>query len=80
MHVLVMSTIIITDSASLRVLDISHNPIGNDGMSLISSELLSNKILTKLTIAECGLSVKGISNTLDILHFCNDYYRCHLYQ
>ena len=52
---------IITGSTSLRVLDISGNPnIGDSGMSLISSELKYNNILTKLRVEECGLSVKGI--------------------
>ena len=57
----VMSTVIITGSASLRVLDLSHNPnIGDEGMSLISSELQYNNTLTKLRVSGCGLSVKGI--------------------
>ena len=55
----VMSTVIITGSASLRVLDVSGNNIGDDGMSLISSELQYNNILTKLRVERCGLSVKG---------------------
>jgi len=58
--VFVMSTVIITGSASLRELDVSVNPnIGDKGMSLISSELQYNNILTKLSVTECGLSVKG---------------------
>jgi len=58
--VFVMSTVIITGSASLRELSVSLNPnIGDDGMSLISSELQYNNILTKLSVAGCGLSVKG---------------------
>ena len=52
-----MSTII-TGSASLREFNVNWNPnIGDDGMSLISSE--DSKILTKLGVASCGLSVKG---------------------
>jgi len=58
--VFVMSTVIITGSASLRVLNVSYNPISDDGMSLISSELQYNNILTKLRVARCGLSVKGV--------------------
>jgi len=58
--VFVMSTVIITGSALLRVLDVSFNHnIGDDGMSLISSELQYNNILTELRVAWCGLSVKG---------------------
>ena len=56
----VMSTVIITGSASLRELDVNYNPnIGDDGMSLISSELQYNNILTELRVERCGLSVKG---------------------
>ena len=55
-----MSTVIITGSASLRVLDFNLNPnIGDDGMSLISSELYYDNILTVLRIEHCGLSVKS---------------------
>ena len=45
-----MTTAIITGSASLRVLNVSDNPISDDGMSLI---WLSG-------VAECGLSVKDV--------------------
>ena len=55
-----MSTVIITGSASLRVLDVSYNPISDDGMSLISSELQYNNILTEVRVEGCGLSVKGV--------------------
>jgi len=58
--VFVMSTVIITGSASLRVLNVSDNPISDDGMSLISSELQYNSILTDLSVSQCGLSVKGV--------------------
>ena len=56
----VMSTVIITGSASLRVLDVNVNDISDDGMSLISSELQYNNILTELSVVKCGLSVKGV--------------------
>ena len=56
----VMSTVIITGSASLRVLNVGGNDIGDDGMSLISSELQYNNILTELRVSGCGLSVKGV--------------------
>lgn len=55
-----MSTVITTGSASLRELNFNDNHnIGDDGMSLISSELQCNSILKKLRVANCGLSVKG---------------------
>ena len=57
----VMSTVIITGSASLRVLDVSiSNDISDDGMSLISSELQYNNILTELRVEVCEPSVKGV--------------------
>ena len=54
-----MSTVIITGSATLRVLDVSSNDIGDDGMAVISEALQHNKSLTTLSVANCGLSVKG---------------------
>ena len=55
----VISTVIITGSATLRVLDVSRNDIGDDGMAVISEALQHNKSLTTLVVAECGFSVKG---------------------
>ena len=53
-------TVIITGRASLRVLKFRVNPnIGDDGMSLISSELKYNNILTELRVPLCGLTAKG---------------------
>ena len=54
-----MSTVIITGSATLRVLYVSRNDIGDDGMAVISEALQHNKSLTSLGIRQCGLSVKG---------------------
>ena len=54
-----MSTVIITGSATLRVLDVSNNDISDDGMAVISEKLQHNKSLTTLSVAGCGLSVKG---------------------
>ena len=54
-----MSTVIITGSATLRVLDVSYNDIGDDGMAVISEALQHNKSLTTLGVGRCGLSVKG---------------------
>ena len=41
------------------MLDVGGNKIGDDGISMISEELQHNKSLTELSIAGCGLSVKG---------------------
>ena len=55
----VMSTVIITGSTTLRELNVSFNQIGDNGMSLITEGLQSNKMLTMLNVSWCGLSVKG---------------------
>ena len=54
-----MSTVIITGSATLRVLNVNYNDIGDEGMAVISEALQHNKSLTRLMIEKCGLSVKG---------------------
>ena len=59
-----MSTIIITGSATLRVLDVGYNDIGDEVISEAlqhnkSLTLQHNKSLTTLEVAKCGLSVKG---------------------
>ena len=54
-----MYIVIIIDSATLRVLDVSYNAIEDDGMAVISEALQNSKSLTKLNVSVCGLSVKG---------------------
>ena len=54
-----MSTVIITGSATLRVLDVNLNDIGDDGMAVISETLQHCRSLTRLWVGGCGLSVKG---------------------
>lgn len=55
-----MSTIMIIDITSLRVLDVNCNRIGDDGMSLISDEFQHSSVLTELSVSRCDLSAKGI--------------------
>ena len=55
----VMSTVIITGSTTLRELNVSHNQFGDNGMSLITDGLRSNKMLIKLDVSSCDLSVEG---------------------
>ena len=50
---------VITGSATLRVLNVSYNDIGDEGMAIISEALQHNKSLTELGVVQCGLSVKG---------------------
>ena len=54
-----MSTVIITGSATLRELNVRFNAIGDNGISVITEGLQSNKTLTKLDVSGNELSVKG---------------------
>ena len=54
-----MSTIIITGSATLRVLNVGGNNISDEGMAIISEALQYNKSLDTLVVGRCGLSAKG---------------------
>ena len=51
---------------SLQELYMRHNDIGDDGMSSVADGLQCNKTLTKLSVRECGLSVKGTLVTSSI--------------
>ena len=55
----VMSTVIITGSTTLRELNVSYNDNGDNWISIVTEGLQSNKMLTKLDVSECNLSVKG---------------------
>ena len=44
---------------TLQVLYMSRNDIGDDGMAVISEVLQHNTSFTKLSVEQCGLSVKG---------------------
>jgi len=58
--VIVVLITIITGSELLRVLKFYVNPnIGDDGISLISSEFQYNNVLTELKVPVCGLTAKG---------------------
>ena len=47
----------ITGSPSLRILDVSSNTVGDDGLSLCLQHI---NTLTELRVGGCGLSVEGI--------------------
>ena len=66
-----MSTVIITGSATLRVLNVSFNDIGDDGIAVISEALQHNKSLTTLLVVKCGLSVKGTVVCILLLEIYN---------
>ena len=55
----VMSTVIITGSTTLRELNVSFNDNGDNWISIVTEGLQSNKMLTKLNVSVCHLSVKG---------------------
>ena len=55
----VMSTVIITGSTTLRELNVSYNDNGDNWISIVTEGLQSNKMLTKLNVSGCYLSVKG---------------------
>ena len=55
----IMSTVIITGSTTLRELDVSCNDNGDNWISIVTEGLQSNKMLTKLGVSVCDLSVKG---------------------
>ena len=44
---------------SLQKLYVSHNNIGDDGISVIAEQLQHITTLTRLDVVSCGLSVKG---------------------
>ena len=53
-------SVVIIGSNTLRELDVGYNNgIGDNGISVITEWLLSNKTLTKLGVSYCNLSVKG---------------------
>ena len=56
LYVFVMSTVIITGSTTLRVLNVGGNETSDDGISMISEELHHNNSLTKLSVERCGLA------------------------
>ena len=58
-----MSTVIITGSTTLRELDVGWNDIGDNGISVITKGLQSNKTLKKLDVSQCKFSLKGIYYT-----------------
>ena len=52
-------SVVIIGSNTLRELDVGYNGIGDNGISVITEWLLSNKTLTRLGVSYCNLSVKG---------------------
>ena len=52
----------IIGSSTLRKFDISFNPIGDEGMQVVTKVIQSNNVLTKLNVESCELSVQGNLN------------------
>jgi len=66
-------------NCSLQSIDISANPIGDDGILSIIEGLRDNKTLTNLDVATCELSAKGDSHIRirNIETLCiHGYYKC----
>ena len=55
----VMSTVIITGSATLRELDVDYNHNGDDWISKIAELLQSSKTLARLDVSHCDLTAQG---------------------
>ena len=66
--------VIITDSATQKVMDISLNNIGDNGIKEISKALNNNKSLTELKVVKCGITAKGsycgIAMCIDLKIYC----------
>ena len=54
-----MSTFIITGSITLRELNVSFNATGDNGISVITEGLQSNKTLKTLNVSVCSFREKG---------------------
>ena len=52
-------TLIITGNTTLRELNVSWNYFGDNGISVITEGLQSNKILQKLDVSHCRFTAKG---------------------
>ncbi|XP_065888158.1 protein NLRC3-like isoform X3 [Dysidea avara] len=66
-----LTKIVMKSSASLRVLNVSSNPIRDDGISVMMDGLQYNKTLTELHVPDCGFSAKGASCVGRFLKNCN---------
>ena len=55
-----MSTVIFTGSSTLRELSVRHDHFGNNGISMITESLQSNKTLTKLKVSYCHFTEEGV--------------------
>ena len=52
-------TLIITGCTTLRELNISGNGFGDNGISVNTEGLQTNKTLQKLIVSSCGITAKG---------------------
>ena len=57
-------------NCSLQVLDISHNNIGDDGISAIAGALGNCKI-SGLRVVECGITITGAKSLAEALYSSN---------
>ena len=46
-------------SVTLNSMDVSSNPIGDDGISLLIEGMKGNKVLENLSADNCEITIKG---------------------
>jgi Ran GTPase-activating protein (RanGAP) involved in mRNA processing and transport len=51
----------------LEVLNLHHNPIGDDGLFLLSGSLKKMRTLRHLTLSQCGITDEGAKTIVEIL-------------
>ena len=64
---IVVADVYYPGSASLKSLDISNNPISDDGISLLIEGLKGNKVLTNFSSDDCQITTKGINLAIHFL-------------
>ena len=57
----------LSTNQTLQILEMGHNDIGDDGISVIIKKLQYNSNLIKLKMQKCGLSNKGKLGKTDLL-------------
>ena len=63
------SDVLLTDSPSIKKLDVSQNKIQDEGMLVISMSLSHGSTLTELLVKNCNLSAKGMCH-VTIASYC----------
>ncbi|XP_065917427.1 leucine-rich repeat-containing protein 74B-like isoform X3 [Dysidea avara] len=74
--------IVMNSSVTLNSMDVSSNPIGDDGISLLIEGMKGNKVLENLSADNCEITIKGVcciaeflkssNQSLEILSLCSN--------